>query len=83
MIPAGLTLLPCPLCAAPPRGPQRMSSRIGPDLLIVCTGCGLRLERFIAKNETVDSVGMEIVEAWNRRAADPSQPVQGGPDEAP
>lgn len=83
MIPAGLTLLPCPLCAAPPRGPQRMTSRIGPDWMIACTSCGLRLERYIAKNGPDDSMGREIAEAWNRRAADPNQPVQGGKMKCP
>ena len=42
----GIALLPCPCCGTPPQGPTRMSSRLGPDWLINCPACLLKLERY-------------------------------------
>lgn len=65
----GIALLPCPCCGTPPKGPTRMSSRIGADWLIVCPACLLKLERYSETDAADDPARAQIVEAWNRRAS--------------
>lgn len=64
----GIALLPCPCCGTPPQGPTRMSSRLGPDWLINCPACLLKLERYAETKGPDDPVRAEMVEAWNKRA---------------
>lgn len=64
----GIALLPCPLCGTPPNGPTRISGGFGPDWLIVCPACLLKLERYGKTNGPDDPVRAQMIEAWNRRA---------------
>lgn len=65
MIPEAIFILPCPLCGTAPKGPTRMGSRLGPDWLIVCPSCLLKLERF--DDSSPHDAAAQIIEAWNRR----------------
>lgn len=73
---SGIALLPCPLCATPPKGPTRMSGPVGPDWMIVCPACGLKLERYAVTRAPDDPARAQIIEAWNLRAGE----IAGIPD---
>lgn len=71
----GIALLPCPLCATPPKGPTHVSGPIGPDWMIVCPACNLRLERFGETRAPDDPAREQMIETWNRRAGSAPAPV--------
>lgn len=47
-----------------------MSGRFGPDWLIQCPACMLKIERFAEPGDDGDPVPDQMIDAWNRR---PSQ----------
>lgn len=75
MIPETVFLLPCPMCGTPPEGPTRMRGGFGPDWLIRCPTCQVKLELFAETNGLDDPVRAQMVETWNRRT-DPNAKIE-------